>query len=220
MAIKKPVITAEEAAAMVKDGDTIMVSGFWAVGTAEDIMDTLVAQGTKNLTTSSISHALATKGVGKLHANRQVKKSIASFIGRHQSAIEQYLNGELEVEFVPQGTVAERCRAGAFGLGGVLTPTGVGSELAEGKQVINVDGKDYLLETALKADVAIIKAHIADEYGNLRYRYAARNTNPNMAGAAKVTIAQVDKIVPIGEIGPDDVHTPDIFVDYLVVKKQ
>ena len=210
------VISIEEAVDLIKDGMTIMVAGFWGVGTPEKLVDALVAKGTKNLTSISISTALPNKGVGKLVANRQVKKVIVSYIGRNPATAEQYEAGDLEVEFVPQGTLAERIRAGGFGLGGILTPTGVGTEIEQGKQRITVDGRDYLLEKPLRADVALIKAHKADKAGNLVYRKAARNTNPIMAAAADITIVQADEILEIGEIDPDEVMTPGIFVDYLV----
>ncbi|MFZ5752907.1 MAG: CoA transferase subunit A [Bacillota bacterium] len=210
------VISIGEAVDMIKDGMTIMVAGFWGVGTPEKLIDALVAKGTKNLTSISISTALPTKGVGKLVANRQLKKVIVSYIGRNPATSEQYESGDLEVEFVPQGTLAERIRAGGFGLGGILTPTGVGTEIEQGKQRITVDGRDYLLEKPLRADVALIKAHKADKAGNLVYRKAARNTNPLMAAAADITIVQADEILEIGEIDPDEVMTPGIFVDYLV----
>ncbi|MBZ4655046.1 MAG: branched-chain amino acid dehydrogenase [Peptococcaceae bacterium] len=210
------VISIEEAVDLIKDGMTIMVAGFWGVGTPEKLIDALVAKGTKNLTSISISTALTTKGVGKLVANRQLKKVIVSYIGRNPATSEQYESGDLEVEFVPQGTLAERIRAGGFGLGGILTPTGVGTEIEQGKQRITVDGRDYLLEKPLRADVALIKAYKADKAGNLVYRKAARNTNPLMAAAADITIVQADEILEIGEIDPDEVMTPGIFVDYLV----
>ncbi len=210
------VISIEEAMDMIKDGMTIMVAGFWGVGTPEKLIDALVAKGTKNLTSISISTALPNRGVGKLVANRQLKKVIVSYIGRNPATSEQYESGDLEVEFVPQGTLAERIRAGGFGLGGILTPTGVGTEIEQGKQRITVDGRDYLLEKPLRADVALIKAHKADKAGNLVYRKAARNTNPLMAAAADITIVQADEILEIGEIDPDEVMTPGIFVDYLV----
>jgi acetate CoA/acetoacetate CoA-transferase alpha subunit len=195
---------------------TLMVAGFWAVGSPEKIIDGIVAKGVKNLTTIGISTATPEKGMGKLIVNRQVKKFIGSYIGRNPVTMELFDSGELEIEFSPQGTLAERIRAGGFGLGGILTPTGVGTEIGIGKQVINVAGKDYLLETALKADVAILKAYKADKAGNLIYRKAARNTNPLMAAAADITIAQVDHIFEIGQLDPDEIMTPGIFVDYLI----
>lgn len=210
------IITVEEAMEFFHDGMTLMVAGFWAVGTPEKIVDAIVKKGVKNLTTIGISTATPEKGMGKLIANRQVKKFIGSYIGRNPITMELFDSGELEIEFSPQGTLSERIRAGGFGLGGILTPTGVGTEVAAGKQVINVDGRDYLLEKALKADVAILKAFKADKAGNLVYRKAARNTNPLMAPAGKITIAQVDHIFEIGQLDPDEIMTPGIFVDYLI----
>jgi len=210
------IISIEEAMDMIVDGMTIMIPGFWAIGSPEKLIDALVAKGVRNLTGIGISTALTTKGIGKLIANHQIKKFIGSYVGRNPATMEQMEAGELEVEFVPQGTLAERVRAAGFGLGGILTPTGLGTEIAAGKQVINVDGRDYLLEKPLRADVALVKACLADKAGNLVYRKAARNTNPLMAAAADITIVEAAKIVEIGEIDPDDVMTPGIFVDYLV----
>lgn len=210
------IITVEEAMEFIHDGITLMVPGFWAVGSPEKLLDAIVAKGVKNMIGIGISTTTPEKGIGKLIANRQIKKFIGSYIGRNPVTMELLEAGELEVEFSPQGTISERVRAGGFGLGGILTPTGVGTDVAEGKQIINVDGKDYLLETALKADVAIIKAYKADKAGNLVYRKAARNTNPLMAAAAKVTIVQVDHIFEIGQLDPDEIMTPGVFVDYLV----
>lgn len=210
------IISIDEAMDLIQDGMSVMVAGFWAVGTPEKLIDALVARGTKDLTTISISTSTPTKGIGRLIVNHQVKKVIASYVGRNPATMEQFDAGELEIEFVPQGTLAERCRAGGFGIGGFLTPTGVGTEIANGKQVINVDGRDYLLEKPLKADIALIKAHKADKAGNLVYNKATRNTNPVMAPAARITIVQADEIVEIGQIDPDDVMTPGVFVNYLV----
>ena len=210
------IISLEEAMEFIQDGMTIMVPGFWGVGSPEKLIDALVAKGCRNMTGIGISTTTPAKGIGKLVANKQFKKVIVSYIGRNPATMELLEAGELEVEFCPQGTLSERVRAGGFGLGGILTPTGVGTEIANGKQIINVDGRDYLLEKPLKADVAILKAYKADKAGNLVYRKATRNTNPLMAAAAKVTIAQVDHIVEIGDLDPDEIMTPGIFVDYLV----
>ena len=211
------IITVEEAASMVKDGMSVMVSGFWGVGAADKILHQIVANGTKNLTGISISASMEGRGVGILIEAKSISNFIASYVGRNKAAAAQIAAGELKVEFSPQGTLAERVRAGGFGLGGVLTPTALGTELAAGKPIINVDGKDFVLEKALKADVALIKASKADKAGNLVYRKAARNNNPIMASAGKITICQVDEIVEIGEIDPDDVMTPAVFIDYLVL---
>lgn len=210
------IISLVEAVDMIHDGMSIMIAGFWGVGTPEKIVDGLVAKGTKNLTGISISTSLENKGIGKLIKSRQIKKMIVSFIGRNPATMQQCEEGSLEIEFVPQGTLAERIRAGGFGLGGILTPTGVGTEVEIGKQRITVDGKDFLLEKALRANIALIKAHKADKAGNLVYRKATRNINPLMATAADITIVMVDEIVETGMIDPDEVMTPGIFVDYLV----
>lgn len=210
------IISIEEAIDMIKEGMSIMVPGFWGIGSPDKILDALVKKGTKNLTGISISTSLVDRGIGKLVNSRQFKKVIVSYIGRNPSTVEQYESGNLEIEFVPQGTLAERIRAGGFGLGGILTPTGVGTEFEIGKQRITVNEKDYLLELPLRADIALIKACKADKSGNLVYRKASRNTNPLMAAAADITIVQADEIVETGAIDPDEVMTPGIFVDYIV----
>lgn len=209
-------ISPEEAAAKVKDGMTIMVGGFLANGTPERIIDALVKSGVKDLTLVCNDTAYPDKGVGKLLMNGQLKKLIVSYIGATPKATEMMNNGEIEVEFVPQGTLAERVRAGGCGLGGFLTPTGVGTVVAEGKQVMNIDGKDYLLEFPLHADVALIGASVADKSGNLVYNGTSRNFNPMMATAADVVIVEPKEMVEIGEIKPENVHTPAIMVDYIV----
>lgn len=210
------VISIQDAVEMVQDDISIMIGGFWGVGTPEKLVDALVVKGIKNLTGIGISTSLEDKGIGKLVKNRQFKKLIVSYIGRNPSTMQQYEEGSLEIEFVPQGTLMERIRAGGFGLGGFLTRTGVGTEVEQGKQRITVDGRDYLLEKPLRANVAILKAHKADRAGNLIYRKATKNSNPLMATAADVTIVVADEIVEIGMIDPDDVMTPGIFVDYLI----
>lgn len=210
------IISATEAASMVKEEMSIMVSGFLAVGTAEKLVDALVAQNTKNLTLIAISTAYPDKGSGKLVVNKQVKKAIVSYIGANPESGKQFSEGALEVEFVPQGTLVERIRCGGFGLGGVLTPTGVGTEVEIGKEKIIVEGREYLLEKPLRANIALIKARKADKAGNLVYHRAARNINPIMAAAADITIVQADEIVEVGMIDPDEVMTPGIFVNYLV----
>ncbi|MCG8484791.1 MAG: CoA transferase subunit A [Clostridia bacterium] len=210
------VISIQEAVDLVKEDMSVMVSGFWGIGAPELLLDALVEKGTNNLTGISISTALVDRGVGKLVNSRQFKKVIVSYIGRNPATSEQYEAGDLEIEFVPQGTLAERIRAGGFGIGGFLTPTGVGTEFEEGKQRITVNGKDYLLELPLTADIALIKAAKADKSGNLIFRKAARNTNPLMAAAADITIVQADEIVETGEIDPDEVMAPGIFVNYIV----
>lgn len=211
-------ISLDEAVSKVKDGMTIMVGGFLANGTPESIIDALVESGVKDLTLICNDTAYPDKGVGKLLVNRQLKKLIVSYIGATPQASEQMNAGEIEIEFVPQGTLAERVRAGGCGLGGFLTPTGLGTVVAEGKQVINVDGKDYLLEKPLHADVALLGASVADRQGNLVYKGTSRNFNPMMAAAADTVIVEPGKIVETGEIEPENVHTPAILVDYIIEK--
>lgn len=211
-------ISLEEALSKVKDGMTIMVGGFLGNGTPETIIDALSKSGVKDLTLICNDTAYPDKGVGKLLCNKQFKKLIVSYIGATPQAVEQMNAGDIEVEFVPQGTLAERVRAGGSGLGGFLTPTGLGTVVAEGKQIINVDGKDYLLEKPLHADVALLGASVADETGNLYYNGTSKNFNPLMAAAADVVIVEPQKMVKTGEIKPEDVHTPSILVDYILEK--
>lgn len=211
-------ISLEEATKKVKDGMTIMVGGFLANGTPETIIDSLVKSGVKDLTLICNDTAYPEKGVGKLLMNGQLKKIIVSYIGTTPAASEMMNNGEIEVEFVPQGTLAERVRAGGCGLGGFLTPTGVGTIVAEGKQVVNIDGKDYLLEKPLRADVALIGASVGDKSGNLMYRGTSQNFNPLMATAADTVIAEVKELVETGGIPAESVHTPAMLVDYILEK--
>jgi acetate CoA/acetoacetate CoA-transferase alpha subunit len=210
------VITAQAAAELVKDGMNVMVGGFLAVGTPEKIVDAIVAKGTKNLTVIANDTATPEKGIGKLVVNKQLKRAIVSHIGTNPETGRQMNAGEMAVDLVPQGTLAEQVRAGGAGLGGILTPTGLGTVVAEGKQTIAVDGKEYLLEKALRADVALLKAHIADKAGNLTFHGSARNFNPLMGTAADIVIVQADNIVEIGVIDPDAVMLPGVFVTHLV----
>ena len=209
-------ISIEEAVSKVKDGMTIMVGGFLANGTPNRIIDALAKSGVKDLTVICNDTSYPEKGVGQLIANKQVKKLYVSHIGTNPLTSEQMNSGELEIEFCPQGTLAERIRSGGAGLGGVLTPTGIGTLVAEGKEIIRVDGKDYLLEKPLHADMALIGASVGDKSGNLVYKGTTQNFNPLMATAADVVIAEVQRVVEIGEIAPEAVHTPGIFVDYMV----
>ena len=210
------IISMDEAVAKVKDGMTIMIGGFMAAGTPNTMMAKLVEKGVNNLTIICNDTAFADKGIGLLISNRQVKKVITSHIGTNTSTIDQFNKKEIEVEFVPQGTLAERVRCGGAGLGGILTPTGLGTVVEEGKQIINVEGKDFLLETALRADLALIGASIADEEGNLYYKGTTQNFNPLMATAADLVIAETKEIVKTGEIAMENVHTQALFVDYIV----
>lgn len=209
-------ISLNEAIAKIKDGSVLMIGGFMACGTPPLIIDALVQANVKNLTIICNDTAFPDKGIGKLVANKQVKKVITSHIGTNPATQEQMNQGELKVEFVPQGTLAERVRAGGAGLGGFLTPTGLGTMVAEGKQVITVDGKDYLLEKPLRADIALIGANKGDHDGNLIYRGNSQNFNPLMATAADLVIAEVDTLVDTGRICMEHVHTPGIFVDFIV----
>lgn len=209
-------ISIEEAISKVKNGMTIMVGGFLANGTPNKIVDALAKSGVKNLTLICNDTAYPDKGVGQLIANKQVKKLFVSHIGTNPHTSEQMNNGELEIEFCPQGSLAERVRAGGCGLGGILTQTGLGTIVAEGKQIINVDGKDYLLEKPLRADIALIGASLGDKAGNLVYRGTSQNFNPLMAAAADLVIAEVNEVVEVGAIAAENVKTPSIMVDFIV----
>ena len=209
-------ISIEEAVSKVKDGMTIMVGGFLANGTPNKIVDALAKSGVKNLTLICNDTAYPDKGVGQLIANKQVKKLFVSHIGTNPHTSEQMNSGELEIEFCPQGSLAERVRAGGCGLGGILTQTGMGTIVAEGKQIVNVDGKDYLLEKPLRADIALVVASLGDKAGNLVYRGTSQNFNPLMASAADLVIAEINELVEVGEIAAENVKTPSIMVDFIV----
>ena len=209
-------ISIEEAVSKVKDGMTIMVGGFLANGTPNKIVDALAKSGVKNLTLICNDTAYPDKGVGQLIANKQVKKLFVSHIGTNPHTSEQMNSGELEIEFCPQGSLAERVRAGGCGLGGILTQTGMGTIVAEGKQIVNVDGKDYLLEKPLRADIALVGASLGDKAGNLVYRGTSQNFNPLMASAADLVIADINELVEVGEIAAENVKTPSIMVDFIV----
>ncbi len=209
-------IKASDAVAMIPDGATVMIGGFMAVGTPERLMDELVAQNRTGLTVIANDSARPGIGIGKLIDNKSVTKLIASHIGTNPETQRQMIAEELEVELVPQGTLAERVRSGGYGLGGVLTPTGVGTVVEEGKQTLTLNGATYLVELPLKADFALISAKRADYYGNLDYSLTAHNFNPLMAMAAEVVISQADSIVPVGVIPPDEVKTPSVLVDYVI----
>lgn len=222
---KAKVISAKEAAALIKDGDTVLVGGFMTNGTAQSICNEVTA---KNLTVVCNDGGFQNIGTGRLLANGLVKRLIATHVGLNKDVATLFNSGELELKLQPQGTLAEQIRAGGAGLAGFLTPTGVGTIVEdsnspttlEGKQTITLDGKDYLLEKAIRGDVAIIQGYIADESGNIRYKGSTRNFNVMMASAADTVIVEVEKIVPAGEIGPDYVETPHIYVDYLVLKEE
>jgi len=206
----------EQAMSLITDGASIMVGGFLVVGTPVPFVDALVERGVKDLTIICNDAGYPDRGVGKLIVNRQVKRLIASHIGMNPEAGRQMNAGELQVELVPQGTFVERIRCGGAGLGGFLTPTGVGTLVEEGKQKIDLEGRTYLLELALKADFALVYAHQADTMGNLVYRRSIRNFNPVMAMASRTTIALAREVVPAGQIDPDHVMTPGIVVDHIV----
>jgi acetate CoA/acetoacetate CoA-transferase alpha subunit len=209
-------VSLQEAVGMIPDGASLMIGGFMGVGTPERLVEELVRQGKRDLTVIANDNASPGRGIGKLVTAGLVKKTIASHIGLNPEAQEQMIAGTLEVELVPQGTLIECIRAGGFGLGGILTPTGIGTIVEEGKQKIAVDGKDYLVEPALRADFALVHAFIADYLGNLAYALTARNFNPVMAMAADTVVVTADHIVPVGVISPDHIVTPAPVVDYLV----
>ena len=201
---------------MIPDGAVLMIGGFLGVGTPERVIDEIVRQKKRNLTVIANDTATPDRGIGKLVHAKLLRKVIVSHIGLNPETQQQMMAGELEVELVPQGTLIERIRAAGYGLGGVLTPTGIGTPVEVGKQRIEVDGKPYLLEIALRAEFALVQAFIADYLGNLSYALTARNFNPVIALAAGTVIASADNIVPIGVIAPDHVVTPAPIVDYLI----
>jgi acetate CoA/acetoacetate CoA-transferase alpha subunit len=214
----KPVVSAREAVSHVKKGAAVMVGGFNYGGIPYTLIDALLDAGTDGLTLISNDTAYENVGHGKLVAQGRVRKVIASHVGLNKKTGEFYRDGKMELELSPQGTFVERIRAGGYGLGGFLTPTGVGTIVEEGKQVLEVNGGKYLLELPLRADVALVRAYRADRMGNLVYRGTNRNFNPAMAMAADVTIVEVDSVVDVGELDPDHVVTQGIVVDMLVVK--
>jgi len=212
-------IALKDAVAMIPDGASLMVGGFMAVGTPERLIDELVRQGKRNLTIIANDTAMPGRGVGKLISAGLIGRVIASHIGLNPETQQQMMAGKIAVDLVPQGTLIERIRAGGFGLGGILTPTGVGTVVEEGKRRIEVDGKNYLLEIALRADFALVHAFLTDYLGNLSYALTARNFNPVVAMAADTVIVTADHIVPVGVIAPDHVVTPAPIVDYLVANE-
>lgn len=209
-------ITVDEAVAKIKSGMTLMIGGFLAAGTPNKIVEALSKTDVKDLTIIANDTAYPDKGIGLLITNKQVKKVIASHIGTNPNTIQQLNDKELIVEFSPQGTLAERIRCGGAGLGGVLTPTGLGTVVEEGKQKLTIDGKKYLLEKPLHADIALIGANISDETGNLIYKGTTQNFNPMMATAADLVIVEAQEVVKTGEIPMENVHTPGIYVNYIV----
>lgn len=209
-------VSLQEAVGMIPDGASLMIGGFMAVGTPERLVDELVRQDKRDLTVIANDNAAPGRGIGKLITAGLVKKTIASHIGLNPETQQRMIAGTLEVELVPQGTLVECIRAGGFGLGGILTPTGIGTVVEEGKRKLAIDGKDYLVEPALRADFALVHAFLADYLGNLAYALTARNFNPIMAMAADTVVVTAEHIVPVGVISPDHIVTPAPVVDYLV----
>jgi 3-oxoacid CoA-transferase subunit A len=213
--MRRVISGARDAVALIPDGASVMVGGFGLCGIPEHLIAALRERGTRDLTIISNNAGVDGFGLGVLLESRQVRKIIGTYVGENQEFERQCLSGELEVELVPQGTFAERIRAGGAGIGGFFTPTGYGTIVAEGKETRIIDGVPHVLEAPLKADFALVKADLGDTAGNLVYRKTARNFNPMMATAARVTIAEVERLVEPGEIDPDHVHTPGIFVRHI-----
>jgi 3-oxoacid CoA-transferase subunit A len=211
--LNKIVKNADEAIKDIQDGAVIMLGGFGLCGIPENCIAALVKKGTKNLTCISNNAGVDDFGIGLMLKTRQVKKMISSYVGENAEFERQLLSGELEVELIPQGTLATRCMATGYGMPAIFTPAGVGTEVAEGKEVREFKGKKYLLEHAFNSDYAIVKAWKGDTHGNLIFRATSRNFNPLMAMAGKITIAEVEELVPAGELDPDMIHTPGIYVN-------
>lgn len=210
--MKKVVANAMEAIHDLNDGASVMVGGFGLCGIPENLIAALVEKGVRNLTTMSNNAGVDSFGLGRLLQTGQIKKHIGTYVGENKLLEQKVLSGEVELELVPQGTFAERLRAGGAGIPAFFTPTGVGTLVAEGKETREFDGRPYLMERALRADFALVKAWKGDRWGNLVFRKTARNFNPVMATAARVTIAEVEELVELGELAPDSVHTPGIYV--------
>ncbi|WP_132255339.1 CoA transferase subunit A [Methylobacterium segetis] len=211
-------IALDEAVSSIPNGATLMVGGFMGVGTPEQLMDELVRQGRRELTVIANDTASPGVGIGKLVTAKVLRRVVASHIGLNPETQKQMMEGTLQVELVPQGTLVERIRAGGCGLGGVLTPTGIGTVVENGKRTIEVEGREYLLETALQADFALVQAFLCDYLGNLTYALTGRNFNPLIAMAARTVMVCVEHIVPVGVIGPDHVVTPAPLVDYVIAR--
>lgn len=210
---------AEALQGLVADGQTIGVGGFGLCGIPEALITALRDAGVKDLTCVSNNAGVDGFGLGLLLETRQIKKMISSYVGENKEFERQYLAGELELEFTPQGTLAERLRAGGAGIPAFFTATGVGTVVAEGKEVREFDGKQYIMERAIAPDVSLVKAYMADRSGNLVFRKTARNFNPNVAQAGKVTVVEVEKLVDVGELDPDQIHLPGIFVHRIVLNE-
>ena len=217
MGLNKVVKDAREACAGIQDGMTLMVGGFGLCGIPENSINELVKTGVKNLTCISNNAGVDDFGLGLLLQGKQVKKMISSYVGENAEFERQMLSGELEVELIPQGTLATRCMAAGYGMPAIFTPAGVGTEVAIGKETRDFNGKTYLMEYAFDADFAIVKAWKGDTMGNLIFRSTARNFNPMMAMAGKITVAEVEHLVPAGELDPDHIHTPGIYAHRIVL---
>lgn len=215
MSLHKVVANAEEAIKGIQSGQTLLLGGFGLCGIPENCIAALVKKGVDQLTCISNNAGVDDFGIGLLLQTKQVKKMIASYVGENDEFERQLLSGELEVELIPQGTLATRCMAAGYGMPAIYTPAGVGTEVADGKEVRNFNGKDYLLEYAFDADYAIVKAWKGDSKGNLIFKDTARNFNPLMAMAGKITIAEVEHLVEAGSLDPNDIHTPGIYVNYI-----
>jgi len=218
--MKKIFTSFEEAAGEIKDGMTLMVGGFGLVGIPENLISALCKRNVKDLTVISNNCGVDDWGLGLLLKNNQIKKMISSYVGENKEFERQVLSGELEVQLVPQGTLAEKIRAGGAGIPAFYTPAGVGTPIAEGRETREFNGKEYLLEEALTADFSLVRAWKADKLGNLVYRQTAQNFNPMMAAAGKITIAEVEEIVEVGQLLPNEIHTPGVYVQGLIVGKQ
>lgn len=210
------VISVQEAVSKLQDGMTILIGGFMSTGTPETLINEIVAQGLQNLTIISNDSGHSGTGIAKLVKARQLKKIITTHIGLNPETGRQMMAGELEVELIPQGTLVERIRAAGGGLGGFLTPTGLGTSVQDGKQIMTIHGKSYLLELPIQADAALIRGSVMDTSGNMLYHGSTRNFNPIMATAAPLVIAEAEQIVSVGELDPNHVVTPGLFVDYIV----
>jgi 3-oxoacid CoA-transferase subunit A len=210
--MNKVVLNADEAIANIKDGDVLMLGGFGLCGIPENCIAALVKKGIRDLTCISNNAGVDDFGIGLMLKKKQVRKMISSYVGENAEFERQLLSGELDVELIPQGTLATRCLAAGYGMPAIYTPAGVGTEVAEQKEIRNFNGKEYLLEYAFQADYALVKAWKGDTEGNLIYRETARNFNPLMAMAGKITIAEVEQLLPAGDMDPDFIHTPGIYV--------
>ena len=217
--MNKIVASADAAVADIQDGATVMAGGFGLCGNPENLITALARKGVKDLTLVSNNCGTTDEGLGVLLKQRQIRKMVASYVGENKEFERQYLSGELEVELVPQGTLAERIRAGGAGIGGFYTPTGVGTVVAEGKETRVIAGREYLLEMPLRADFSLVHAWKADKWGNLVFRETARNFSPMMCAAARVCIVEAEQIVEVGEIPPDQVHVPSVYVKRLVLAR-